>query len=55
MLDFLLPTVNVGVFPSGKETTVGIYPHDEIINVNMYAIGDMLPEDFFPNPHLKKK
>lgn len=55
MQDFLLPVINVGIFPSGSETKVSLYPNDSVIDVHMYAIGDLNPEDFFPNPNLKKK
>lgn len=55
MLDYLLPTIDVGIFPSGSEAKVNLYPDGSVIDVNMYAIGELNPEDFFPNPHLKKK
>lgn len=55
MQDYLLPTVDVGIFPSGTETRVNLYPDNSVIDVNLYAIGDLNPEDFFPNPNLKKK
>lgn len=55
MQDFLLPVINVGISPSGSETSVGLYPSDSVIDVHMYAIGELNPEDFFPNPNLKKK
>lgn len=55
MQDYLLPTVDVGIFPSGTETRVNLYPNNSVIDVNLYAIGEMNPEDFFPNPNLKKK
>ena len=54
-MDFLLPVVNVGIYPSGSETKVSMYPTQEEIQVNMYSIGTMNPEDFFPNPNIKKK
>lgn len=55
MQDFFLRTINVGIFPSGSEVEVNLYPDDNVIDVNVYAIGELNPEDFFPNPHLKKK
>lgn len=54
-MDFLLPSVNVGLFPNNTVTKVGLYPKQEEIQVNMYSIGEMNPEDFFPNPAIKKK
>lgn len=55
MLDFALPTINVGIFPDESSVThVGFFPNNEPINVKLYSIGDMEPEDFFPAP-IKKK
>ena len=54
-MDFLLPVVNVGLHPNGKETSVSLYPNGEEINVSVYNIGEMSPSDFFPNPNVKKK
>lgn len=55
MLDVFIPVVNVGLFPNGTEVNLTLYPRDTEIHLNMYAIGTLNPEDFFPNPALKKK
>lgn len=56
MLDILLPVVNVGLFPNDDVTRVSLYPSQEPISVGaIYSIGDMNPEDYFPNTAIKKK
>lgn len=55
MLDYALPTINVGIFPDESTAThVDIFPNTNPISVKLYNIGDMEPEDFFPAP-IKKK
>ena len=55
-MDILLPVVNVGLYPNDDLTHVTIYPSQEPISVgSIYNIGDMNPEDYFPNAALKKK
>lgn len=56
MLDYALPTINVGIFPDESTAThVDIFPNTNPISVKLYNIGDMEPEDFFPAPVKKKK
>ena len=56
MLDILLPVVNVGLFPNDDVTHVSLFPSQEPISVGaIYSIGDMNPEDYFPNTAIKKK
>lgn len=55
-MDILLPVVNVGIYPNDDVTHVSLYPSHELISVNsIYNIGDMNPEEYFPNAVIKKK
>lgn len=55
-MDILLPVVNVGLYPNNDLTHVTIYPSQEPISVGtIYNIGDLNPEDYFPNATIKKK
>ena len=55
-MDILLPVVNVGIYPNDGVTHVSLYPSQEPISVGaIYSIGDMNPEDYFPNTAIKKK
>lgn len=55
-MDILLPVVNVGLFPNDDITRVTIFPSQEPIVVSaIYNIGDMNPEEYFPNTPIKKK
>lgn len=55
-MDTLLPVVNVGLYPNNDVTHVSIYPSQKPITVDaIYSIGNMNPEDYFPNTAIKKK
>lgn len=55
-MDILLPVVNVGLYPNDDVTHVSLFPSQEPITVGaIYSIGDMNPEDYFPNTAIKKK
>lgn len=55
-MDILLPVVNVGIYPNDDVTHVSLFPSQEPISVGtIYSIGDMNPEDYFPNAAIKKK
>lgn len=55
-MDTLFPVVNVGIYPNNDVTHVSIYPLQEPITVGaIYSIGNMNPEDYFPNTAIKKK
>lgn len=55
MHNLLIPVVNIGMFPDSGEINLELYPKDVEIKLNIYAIGDLNPNDYFPNPDLKKK